>query len=279
MDVYSAHKSVTEVIAAIQCARTDTELYDKLFTDMAALTDLEKPRTASRQTLRANPEVDGVKEYIKVAFLFPYVDHLLSDLNARFSSSPCLTSGEFNKKLCFVSHMRSTSTYFFLLLFYFLLPGFALLPSVLKATSSREEWRDQLQPFLTKYSSDLPSTFTTEQELHLWHNLWSDGREPLTELSAAYAYTLNSINFPNINILLKILITIPVTSASTERANSVLKFVKTSRRTTMSQMTLNAMVLGYKHKGLLCSVPLAEYVDAFIRRRRRRLYLVNPLAE
>jgi len=52
---------------------------------------------------------------------------------------------------------------------------------------------------------------------------------------------LNGV-FPNLYILLKIAITLPVTSVSTERSFSKLKLIKTKLRTTMSKDRLESLM-------------------------------------
>ena len=157
--------------------------------------------------------------------------------------------------------------------------GFLLVPTVLVAYESRKSWEEDLKPFVDKYTTDLPDQSAIKQELEMWYHTFQNKKDSPKDLNSTLAYTMNSISYPNIFMLLKILLTIPVTSASTERANSTLKYVKTSLRSTMTQMSLNAFVLGYKHKALLCFIPLSRYVEKFIGLRKRRLYLNNPLAE
>lgn len=113
----------------------------------------------------------------------------------------------------------------------------------------------------------------------MWCTTWKTSDQPLAQLSDTHAYTMTGVNFPNVNVLLKVLITIPVTSASTERANSALKYIKTDLRSTMGQAMLNTFVLGYKHKGLLRSIPTKVFVDKFVNLKKRRLYLNDPLSE
>lgn len=87
------------------------------------------------------------------------------------------------------------------------------------------------------------------------------------------------MHLPNILYLLKVVLTIPATSASTERANSTLKFVKTWLRSTISQHFLNACLLADKHKDLLRKISLDTLVNKFIAMKRRWLLLNNPLSE
>ena len=149
-----------------------------------------------------------------------------------------------------------------------------MIPFILTQQDTKQQWLEGI-----KYTPDLPSPTTLDQELYMWYNTWTSSNTPLSQLSEIYNYCLSSINYPNLSMLIKVLVTIPVTSAATERANSTLKYIKTSLRSTMSQVTLNAFVLGYKHKALLCSIPRSAYTDRFIGLKKRRLYLANPLTE
>ena len=55
-------------------------------------------------------------------------------------------------------------------------------------------------------------------------------------------------NYPNINILLQIMCTLPVTSCSSERSFSALKQIKTSLRSSMGNERLTALTLLYIHR-------------------------------
>ena len=67
----------------------------------------------------------------------------------------------------------------------------------------------------------------------------------------------------------------PVTSASVERSNSALRFVKNDYRSTMSEDRLNALMLLYVHKDI--AIDHGAIVDAFARREPRRMTFINPL--
>ena len=53
------------------------------------------------------------------------------------------------------------------------------------------------------------------------------------------------VMFPNIKKVMSILLTTSATSASIERANSAVRFIKTDYRSTMSEDHLNALVFLY----------------------------------
>ena len=82
-------------------------------------------------------------------------------------------------------------------------------------------------------------------------------------------------SYPNVATILHILSITPVTTASTERANSALKFVKSDRRSTMSQDRLNSLILLYVHKDLRKNYDAV--VDLYASRYPRRMTLINPL--
>lgn len=75
------------------------------------------------------------------------------------------------------------------------------------------------------------------------------------------------------------MLTLAVTSASTERANSTLKFIKTKLRSTISQLPLNAFVLAYKHKDILYQISNESLRNQFIAMKNRRLSMQNPISD
>ena len=61
-------------------------------------------------------------------------------------------------------------------------------------------------------------------------------------------YIKRIISFPNAYIAYRIMLTIPVSVASTERSFSKLKLIKSYLRLTMSQQRLNGLALLYIEK-------------------------------
>ena len=49
--------------------------------------DIKKPRNYSRQTYRSNQPVGTTKNYFKVVLAIPFLDHVLPDLQHRFSEN------------------------------------------------------------------------------------------------------------------------------------------------------------------------------------------------
>ena len=80
--------------------------------------------------------------------------------------------------------------------------------------------------------------------------------------------------FPNIVRILSIILTTPATSASLERANSALCYVKTDFRRTMSD---DRLLLLYVHTDI--KLDYKKIIDMYAMHYPRRMVLKNPLTE
>ena len=85
----------------------------------------------------------------------------------------------------------------------------------------------------------------------------------------------DSVFFPNINTILRVLLVTPVTTATVEHSNSSLRFVKSCYRSSSSEERLNALLLLFIHKDI--GLDYNAIVDIFARRNHRRMALLNPL--
>ena len=72
-------------------------------------------------------------------------------------------------------------------------------------------------------------------------------RDTLKQLSS---HGLIEKLYPNVVVILTVLLTIPATSVSVERDNSALKFVKNVYRSKMSEDRLISLILMYVHKDI-----------------------------
>ena len=87
-----------------------------------------------------------------------------------------------------------------------------------------------LKDIKAAYECDMPSPSTISQELRLWTRQWANKKDKPVNvgdtLKQLSSHGLSEKLYPNIVVILRVLLTIPATSASVERANSALKFVK-----------------------------------------------------
>ena len=104
------------------------------------------------------------------------------------------------------------------------------------------------------------------------------------ELPSTVSDTLNKIStkglqliYPNIMTTLHIVITFSATSASVERTNSALRFIKASYRSTMCEERFNALILLFVHGDI--SLSYAKIIDLYCQGHPRRMLFINPLME
>lgn len=77
--------------------------------------------------------------------------------------------------------------------------------------------------------------------------------------------------FPNVEIILRIFLTLMVTNASDERSFSTLKRVKTYLRNSLSQERLNALSVLYINSDLLKSLDFSEILNKFADTKSRKV--------
>jgi hypothetical protein len=198
------------------------------------------PRRCGRQRDRNNVPA----EYYKRSITIPFLDHLLSQLQSRFSSDQQLVAR-----------------------------GLSLVPAIMKESVST--WKKNVMDLATFYESDLPSVDNIDMEIVCWETKWKDH---VGELPSKPKETLAHCNFnyfPNIHTLLRIICTLPVTSCSCERSISGLKRLKTYLRSTMGQERLNGLAMMHFHYDL--DVDHDAVLDMFARKHPRRMALHNVL--
>ena len=85
------------------------------------------------------------------------------------------------------------------------------------------------------------------------------------------------VQFPNVHTKLRLILVTPVTTATVERSNSSLRFIKNAYRSTMSEERLNALLLLFIHRDI--ELDYNKIVDIFALRNARRMLLINPLGD
>ena len=150
--------------------------------------------------------------------------------------------------------------------------GLLLLPSSDFSQITPEVVDDLIQHF----GPDLPEPSCLQEEVERWKLLWATTEEKPTTLEG----TLVSERvlackgcYPNIITIIHYLMILPVTSATVERANSALGFIKNARRNAMREDRLNALLLVFSHADIVDSIDLNKVVDRFARAHPRRVLL------
>ena len=80
----------------------------------------------------------------------------------------------------------------------------------------------------------------------MWKNC--EGEVPTTVSETIAKHEVSEDDYPNINTILTIVATLPVTSCSCERSCSTLRRLKTFNRTTMLEERLNGLAFLYVHR-------------------------------
>ena len=169
------------------------------------------PRRCSRQMQRDNTPGDTPEEYFRRTLTIPFIDELLQHLETRFSP------------------LQSKA-----------IQGLRLVPTVLMSITNTGE----LNEMVLVYEDDLPSPDTWEAELHRWRVSWQcTGLENMPGTPAEALVSCNRDLYPNVYTLLKIVCTLPVTTATCERSISVIRRLKTYLRATMGQQRMSFLAL------------------------------------
>ena len=252
VETAQAYEMVSVVAAQLNDIRDDAASeFQNVFTKcqaMAALADttITVPRTVSRQNLRDNVEHENAEQYYRRTVFIPFLDCLVQQLNDRFQ-------GKTKDAI----------------------KGMYFIPSNLSDVD------DKVEHIKRYYSNDLPNEDGLIQEIKLWKQFWKKEKaeKPKTLLGTLEQLTQKNIYqmFPNIVRILSIILTTPATSASVERANSALRYVKTDFRSTMSEDRFNALLLLFVHRNI--RLDYKKFLDMSAVHYPRRMVLKNPLTE
>ena len=157
-------------------------------------------------------------EYWRRTVFVPFLDHLLQELDNRFSQ-----------------------------LSQDAIKGFCLIPPELPRLSESD-----ITTLFERFKDDLPSPSSFNQEIRRWKMLWSNiEHSPSTLVDTLGSNHYVPRSYLNIATIFHVLSVTPVTTASTERANSALKFIKNDRISTMGQERLNSLLMSYVHKDIV----------------------------
>ncbi|XP_062508479.1 52 kDa repressor of the inhibitor of the protein kinase-like [Corticium candelabrum] len=251
LDVLEAYGEINQVLGLLEEIRSNSEReFSSIFASASAVTSRvldqehpQVPRLAARQTLRSNHPASTPESYWRRAVFIPFIDSMISELGSRFTD---------------MSHAS--------------VQGLLLLPKHCQSLTPHHQ-----AAILKAYAPDLPDDPTFEAEIRRWKRKWEyAGAATLPTSVTETLGAVNEVAYPNIVCILRLLLIIPVTTATVERANSALKLIKTDLRSTMAEDRLNALVLMFVHKDL--SVNHERVIDSFAKAYPRRLLFLDPTA-
>lgn len=245
LDLVQASKEAKVCSTVFQVERNDDAVWDALVdkaADIAAFHNIDPsiPRRAGRQQHRENVEADTPSAYWRRAVYFPFLDHLVSELNELLVKP---------------------------------LPGFQaqyLIPGKLQDLSEK-----CVEDIYNYYGDEMHMTLDEfKREVTRWRHRW-----PITEDDPPQTLveTLDFADpelYPRIYVAVKTLLTYPVSTCVAERSFSSMKRLKTPLRNTTSEDRLSwlsslSVLHIHKHKEL----DVNEVISEFARRKNRRLAL------
>lgn len=235
-DLPKASSNASALVTVFENKREDTtfgRMWDKACA-LATKVDVTPsvPRTVTMQTKRSNTPAATPEEYWRRNLYLPFIDHLTTEVRERV----CLALPR--------------------------LKGQYLLPDKLSVLSDSDTLWHEIKE---EYGALMPNVDAADVELELWTQFnstepsSSDMCEVLQNTAAFY---------PNIHCVLKVLLTMPVSTASAERSFSSLRRLKTYLRSTMTDTRLTGLALMNIHHDIkIDSERVLQEFDATGRRR------------
>ncbi|XP_014461093.3 52 kDa repressor of the inhibitor of the protein kinase [Alligator mississippiensis] len=141
--------------------------------------------------------------------------------------------------------------------------------SILIPQFSSQHPSEKLSRVLEMYDEDLLDSWSVVQgEFQMWKKKWEGvGKKELPSTAIESLASCSKKWYPNMHILLKILCTLPVSTATVERSLSSLWRIKTWFRSRMGEERLNALAMLNINSSV--EVTVSEVLDALSRRSRR----------
>ncbi|XP_060858917.1 uncharacterized protein LOC132936242 [Metopolophium dirhodum] len=261
-DKFSATTIIKNVISILKKKRENSSnCFNKIFktaeNQMANLgisIGINKPRLSEVMKNRENPQTQSVEEYFRITLFIPFLDNLLYDLESRF-----------DEDLMSVFDLD------------------VVLPNIVKTKSIFDDKfklenkiKNVINQFgdLVAHEINIPRDIFESSiigEFELWHNYWLQEEQlPSSPLEAIKQCDPDL--FSGINVLLKILITLPATGATAERNFSSLRRVKTWMRSRISEERLNGLALLHAHRDVIINHD--EVIDIFAQSNRRLDFVI-----
>ena len=200
---------VTEQLDSL-CLKQVTE-FKSIFRKCELMADFSNvsiavPRIVQRQTIHSNIEHNSPEEYFRKSIFFPFLGGLLQELHDRFQ--------------------RKSKDY---------IKAIVLVPSNLQDCDA--EAVNTINGF---YLDDMPHPTNFNQEIQLWKCYWSTEKTKVDAVTSTLEHLSEkkiSQMFPSITRILTILLMTALTSATVERANSSLRYIKTDFRNSLTDST------------------------------------------
>ena len=138
-----------------------------------------------RQVHRSNPATSSPENYFRVTLFHEFLSHVVSQLEDRFVDNP--------------AHSIALGL-------------LHLLPSECVRVESDGILPTELAQAADLYKEDLPHSVMLSTEYNMWVTKWKQQQAASTEIPNKLVDALHSIQFPNLHVLLRVALTLPITS-------------------------------------------------------------------
>ena len=197
------------------------------------------PRITGRQEHRNNAPSVNPESHYRVNVAIPFIEHLLEEMSSRFSEDNRIGA-----------------------------EIFPLVPSAVVKHDSLRNLAEKLQ----FWQQDLPTPSSLLSELREWQYFWKQYTPTLQlpgNLIECVKYADEDM-YPNIQILLIIGCTLPVSSAEAERSFSGLRRIKSYLRNRMSDERLSGLALVHLRHDL--DIDVDEICTILVTKNKRRMF-------
>ena len=244
-DVFRAYSMIDDTIKAVARVRSNIEEEcHEWFEDASIPADkigatVSVPRITGRQEHRNNAPSVNPESHYRVNVAIPFIEHLLEEMSSRFSEDNRIGA-----------------------------EIFPLVPSAVVKHDSLRNLAEKLQ----FWQQDLPTPSSLLSELREWQYFWKQYTPTLQlpgNLIECVKYADEDM-YPNIQILLIIGCTLPVSSAEAERSFSGLRRIKSYLRNRMSDERLSGLALVHLRHDL--DIDVDEICTILVTKNKRRMF-------
>lgn len=221
--------------------KTPSQNFHKIFKSAQKLNlqvfdseEITKPRTTSRQVGRDNHATNSVEDYFRVSCFIPSLDNLIEHLKMKF-----LDNSEF----------------------------FSSLQVVIPKFASPEKWKKLIS--LQNYCDNFCTDSRLKAEYEIWCEEISDIDEKQKSDVLFALHRCDEVLFPNIHRFLKVLITIPVTTCTSERSLSTMKRIKNPTRNSTGDERMSELAVLSTHWDI--DIDYKDVLDDMCLKNRRLL--------
>ena len=203
--VVYAYQQVNSAVTTLKKMREDSSCeFHQLFIETAQLGqqlhgdqfELSTPRIVGRQAHRSNPATSSPEEYFRITLFNEFLSHVISQFQDRFVDNP--------------AHSIALGL-------------LCLLPSECIRLESGRTLPTELAQAADLYTEDLPHSVMLSTEYNMWVTKWKQQHAASADVPNKLVDALHScsaIQFPNLHVLLRVALTLPITSCESERSFS-----------------------------------------------------------